>query len=107
MDRILARELVGDCGAWFLSVTELVTSGQTLQDAWKQTFSCIEPETAADILCRVELQGDASQIMGSLRLAAEQLRKLAAETESRQGQKERLCMAVGASLGGLLVILLI
>ena len=64
-------------------------------------------EAAAGVLGRVELQGDASQIMGSLCLAAEQLRKLAAETESRQGQRERLCVAVGTSLGGLLVILLI
>ena len=107
MDRILVRELAGDCGRWFGTIKEKVESGFTLQASWKETFSKMEVEAVADILCRVELQGDAIQIMGSLRLAAEQLRKLAAETESRQGQKERLCMAVGTSLGGLLVILLI
>lgn len=107
MDRIVERELAGDWGPWFGSVKEKVESGLTLQAAWKETFSEIEPETAATISCRVELQGDASQIMGSLRMAAEQLRKLAAETEAGQGQRERLCVAAGTSLGGLLVILLI
>ena len=107
MERLLERELAGDCSGWFGTIKEKVESGVPLQAAWEETFSEMELEAEADILCRVELQGDASQIMGALRLAAEQLRKLAAETEGRQGQRERLCVAAGTSLGGLLVILLI
>ena len=107
MDRILERELTGDCTEWFGTIKEKVESGSALQFAWKETFSKMEFEAAGAVLCRMDLQGDASQIMGSLHLAAEQLRKLAEETESRQGQRERLCVAAGTSLGGLLVILLI
>ncbi len=106
MDRILERESAGDCGRWFGAIKEHMGSGFALQAAWENTFSTME-FGIADILCRVELQGDAKQIMGSLCLAAEQLRRLAAETESRQGQRERLCVAAGTSLGGLLIILLI
>ena len=43
MDRILARELAGDCGRWFGTIKEKVESGFTLQASWKETFSSLTP----------------------------------------------------------------
>jgi len=94
-------------GEYMKNTLRLLKSGKTLQNAWRQIFSEIKPVEAAEILCRTELRGDAQQITGALRLAAQQLRQLAAQYAQQRGERERVCVAVGVSLTGLLVVLLI
>lgn len=107
MDRLLAREAEEDAGALFGAVKEHMEQGRSLQEAWQTVFAAVRPPEAARILCLVQLWGDTQQITGSLHLAAGQLCRLAGEKAAQQGQKERLCVALGASLGCLLVIVLI
>lgn len=94
-------------GEYMKNTLHLLKSGKTLHSAWQQIFSKIKPDEAAEILCRTELRGDAQQITGSLRLASRQLRQLAAQYAQQRGERERVCVAVGVSLTGLLVVLLI
>lgn len=108
LPRVLEQEAgEKECGRYPSEVLELLQGEKTLQCAWKQTFSGLKPPEAADILCRVELGGDAEQVTGALCLGAEQLRQLARELASQQGRQERLCVAVSLSLTSLAVILLI
>lgn len=95
------------CGKHFSSILKKMETNIALQEAWRQEFSLIFPREAADILCRTELQGDAQQVMASLHYAAEQLRTLGELRSAEQSQKERLCVAAGASIAALLVIVLI
>ena len=94
-------------GGYMKKICQLVKSEVTLQIAWQIVFGDIAPVEAADILCRTELSGDAAQVTGALHLTAQQLRQLAAERAARQGERERVCVALGVSLTGLLVVLLI
>ena len=94
-------------GMYLAEILQGMQSGKTLQQSWKGVFERFRPAEAAEILCRVELSGDAIQITGSLHLAAEQLRRLAAKRAEAQNGRERVCLALSVSLTGLLVVLLI
>lgn len=93
-------------GSYMEQVRELLQSGMPLHIAWRNVFGDISPGEAGEILCRMELSGDTVQVTGALHLAAQQLRQLAEQRGKQQGEKERVCLALGASMTGLLVILL-
>ena len=95
------------CGCYMERVYEALKSGKTLHSAWQKTFRNISPREAGEILCRIELGGDTVQVTGTLHLAAQQLRQLAEQRGKQQGEKERVCAALGVSLTGLVVILLL
>ncbi|MBP3654650.1 MAG: hypothetical protein J6J04_04365 [Oscillospiraceae bacterium] len=95
------------CGALFQQLTNMMHSDHTLQYAWNQTFSAVQPVEAANILNSVELSGDESRITGGLNLAANQLRELAACRRAQQKQNERLCLTLGSCIAGVIVIMLI
>ena len=92
-------------GKYFAEIDHLVTGGSTLQKAWNKVFREIDPESA-DILCRMEWQGDTEQIEGCLRHCAEQLKARQTERQSSLHQRERLCGAATLSAAGILIILL-
>ena len=95
------------CGKYFLKVRNYVEGGLTLQDAWQQSFFELEADIGSALMCRMDLQGDAQQVTGALRLTVEDLRFRAAERTSHQAERERLCIAVSGCLTAVLVIVLI
>ena len=95
------------CGEFFQSVCGEMRQGADLYDAWQKACGTVPVKAAEDLLRRVELRGDAQQIMGSLHLAADEVHRLAAAMTRRQRQNERLCMALGGCLTAMLVIVLI
>ena len=99
---LAARQISGN---YFAEIDHLVTGGSTLQKAWNKVFREIDPESA-DILCRMEWQGDTEQIEGCLRHCAEQLKAQQTERQSSLHQRERLCGAATLSAAGILIILL-
>ena len=103
------RQESGDplAGEYIEKILEYAESETPLQTSWVRAFCEIQPKEAAEILCNIELSGDKQQIMGALHLASQQLRQLAVQTASEQGEKERLCLAVGFSFAGFLVIVLL
>lgn len=105
---ILARESVGNaCGSWFGEVCRRMETGLPLPEAWRGAFGAITPERTRELMCRLDLQGDAQQIMGALHLTAEELRSYAAQMAARQQQSERLCVAAGGCITAVLVIALL
>ncbi len=95
------------CGAYFMHIKNQMQSGLTLQAAWTREFSTIKDNEMKDILCRMDLQGDAQQVIGTMRLTAKELRKCAADMSLHQQERERLCMAASGCLTAVLVIVLI
>ena len=92
-------------GGYFAEIVNLMTGGETLQNAWNSVFYTINPE-AADILCRMEWQGDTEQIQGGLRHCVEQLAARQTERQNSLHQREKLCGAAALSAAGMLIILL-
>lgn len=95
------------CGGFFLEVCKGVKGGSPLHESWRNAFAAMSDRTARGLLCRLDLQGDARQIMGSLHLTAEELRSHAAVMSEKQRQSEQLCVAIGGCVTALLVIILI
>ena len=105
---ILKQEAVkGVCGSWFGEVCRRMEAGSPLPEAWCGAFGAITPERTRELMCRLDLQGDAQQIMGALHLTAEELRSYAARMAERQQQSERLCVAAGGCITAVLVIALL
>ncbi len=95
------------CGKYFEKVRNYMKSGLALQEAWCQSFSRLEDSVDSELMCRMDLLGDAQQVTGALRLMVEDLRIRAAERASHQAEQERLCIAVSGCLTAVLVIVLI
>lgn len=108
MTRVLEAENVREpCGMYFKNVLTYMNSGSTLQHAWKQAFEPLPNDETGELMCRMDLQGDARQMTGALRLTAQELRTRAAERAAQQQERERLCVAVGGCLTAVVVIVLI
>lgn len=108
LPRVLQQESCYEIsGSYMEQVCKMLQSGVPLHMAWKEAFLEILPREAGEILCRMELSGDTMQVTGALHLATQQLRQLAEQRGKQQGEKERVCLALGASISGLLVILLL
>lgn len=93
-----------ECGEMFSHVLENVKGGSTLQRSWHKTF--FAEESVRDILCRIELSGDETRIIGQLHLAAQQLRQTAEQCNAGRSENEKLSVAICASAVGLITILL-
>ena len=99
--RQCSREL---CGELFQKTLLLMEDETTLQRAWEISFSKLK--TAGDILRRMEFSGDELHLTGQLQLAAQQLRQRAEQRNADRNEREKLRMAVCASVVGLATILL-
>jgi len=77
-----------------------------LQEVWRQTFKGSRDTDSAAILCRVELNGDAERIEGSLACARQELNRLCQEREAVSRQESRVAAAGVLSAAGFLIILL-
>ena len=95
------------CGEYFSEISQYIKSGCTLHSLWQETFARIPESGTRDLLCRLDLQGDAQQVMGALHLTAEELRAHAAEMAQRQRQNERLWVAASGCITAVLIIVLI
>ena len=95
------------CGRIFANILGNLESGITLQQAWENAFCRDISADIAEILCRIELQGDEEQITGNLRAAAQSLVHLRQEKEAQRQEKEKLYMAMVLSGAGLAIIVLI
>ena len=108
LPRVLSEECNDDiCGMYFLSVCEMLESDLPLHVVWKKAFSLIGSQKVRDILCRVDLRGDAGQVIGALHLAAEELRSNAKTLAMQQQDSERLFVTVCGSVTAILIIILI
>lgn len=95
------------CGTYFAAVSEGLAQGLPLQSAWEKAFSPLQPRPAADCLCRTELSGDETHIMGNLHLTAESLRQLRQELHEGQRQEEKVRLGLLFSGAGMLIIFLL
>lgn len=95
------------CGETFANILKDMESGFTLQKSWIKEFRRNISADIAEILCRIELQGDEEQITGNLRAAIQGLVHLRQEKEARRREREKLYMAVVLSGAGLAIIVLI
>ncbi len=108
LPRVLEREATDTTwGKCFSEIKDSLKSEIPLHMLWSRTFSKIQPEEAAQIVCRIDLQGDVTQLTGSLHLAAEELRRLARQLEATRQEKERLTAAAGAAVAAMLITVLI
>ena len=70
LPRVLQQESKRErCGNYFFEVCVSVKSGVALHSAWNKVFSDVTPLEAANILCALDLSGDAQQITAALHLA--------------------------------------
>ena len=94
-------------GEYFRQITEYMKSGITLQIAWQKAFEEFPSVKARELLCCMELGGDAQRLIGQFRLAAEELRACAGEEENRQRQAERIWLTAGGCVSVMMIIILI
>lgn len=94
-------------GEYFQRVKKYMESGMTLQESWRNGFESIPIAEARDLLCRMELSGDARQVMGALHLAAEALRSCGDELAQQQRLKERVFLTAGGCGTMMMIIILI
>lgn len=94
-------------GEYFREITEYVKGGMTLQIAWQKAFEEFPSVKARELLCCMELGGDAQRLIGQFHLAAEELRACAGEEENRQRQAERIWLTAGGCVSVMMIIILI
>ena len=108
LPRVLEQESqISPCGEYFSKIFQYMKSECTLHSSWQKTFTAIPEKGTRELLCRLDLRGDAQQIMGALHLTAEELRAHAAAMAQRQRQNERLWVAVSGCMTAVLIIVLI
>lgn len=78
-----------------------------LQRIWDEVFRNLKPEAAADLVCKLQLSGDAQHVMESLRYGAEGLTELLEKLQQERVHNEKIYLAASLTAAGLLVILLI
>ena len=108
LPRILAEVCDEEiCNEYFGDLCENMKGEIPLHMLWKKEFASIKDERIRDVVCAVDLQGDAGQVIGSLQLAAEELRDYGADLAARQQQNERLIVTVCGSITAMLILILI
>ena len=94
-------------GEYFREITEYVKGGMTLQIAWQKAFEGFPSVKARELLCCMELGGDAQRLIGQFHLAAEELRSCGNEEEVQQRQAERIWLTAGGCVSVMMIIILI
>ena len=107
LPRVLEESEQMPGGEYFRQITEYMKSGITLQIAWQKAFEEFPSVKARELLCCMELGGDAQRLIGQFRLAAEELRACAGEEENRQRQAERIWLTAGGCVSVMMIIILI
>lgn len=92
-------------GKYFKAVINNMASNMTLHDAWRLAFSQYCGEDG-DILRRIELEGDAQRVIGSLCQCVETLEAHYRQRQNELRQRKRLCAAGLFSAAGILVVIL-
>ena len=95
------------CGVYFAKIVELVGEGGLLHTCWTDVWRTVACRDIRQLLCSVELSGDALQIMGSLHMTAQQLYHKSEELRQAQQQKARLCITASVALTAMTAIILI
>ena len=94
------------CGKHFEKLADMLQSNMPLQMSWEKAFDDL-PCGAAEIVRRVELEGDGERLAGVLRGAQEELAELCRRTEASDRQRGRISAAAVLSAAGLVIILLL
>ena len=98
------RRSAGHC---FVEIAEQIKSGFALQDAWKNTFSLIQPEEVSGILCDIPLSGDSTFLLDHFAEAAMEIREFQKKERETKEEKQKLRTALAFSAAGITVILLL
>lgn len=108
LPRVLREECDSSIsGRYFTKLCEKLKSEVPLHTLWQETFFTIEDQTTRDVINKVELRGDAGQVMGTLHLAAEELRGYARSLAAQQQLKERLFATVCGGIAAIIIVMLI
>lgn len=94
-------------GEYFRKIKDFLERGIPLRESWQKTFETIPVAEVRDLLCRMELSGDAQQMMGELHLAAEALHSCGDELARQQRLKERVFLTAGGCGTMMMIIILI
>lgn len=94
-------------GEYFRQITEYMKSGMTLQMAWQKAFEEFPSVKARELLCCLELGGDAQRLIGQFHLVAEELRSCGNGEEVQQRQAERIWLTAGGCVSVMMIIILI
>ena len=94
-------------GEFFRKIQYYMESNMTLQQSWINVFNTIPTGEARDLLCGMELGGDAEQMMGVLLLTAEELCRCGDNLEQQQRQKERVFLTAGGCVTMMMIVILI
>ena len=104
-EAIAAMERYPMAGVYFHRVVELLESGMTLQQSWRQVFSDLTID--GGVMTSLELSGDEEKLTKGLLYAAGQLKECCRQRRRQQRQTAKLWLAGALSSVGLLIILLI
>lgn len=94
------------CGKYFEGLADMLQRNIPLHSAWDEAFEDL-PCGAAEIVRRVELDGDGEKLAGVLRGAQEEMTELCRRTEAADRQRGRVGAAAVLSSAGLIIILLL
>lgn len=106
-DSIAAQSRRRYAGAYFRDISNMLQSNITLQNAWKNVFSVIEPAEISQILCAVSLSGDSTFLIDNLSFAVTRIREFQAQKRAEQATQRKLKVTAALSGAGIIIVLLL